>query len=379
MRSAPAAAAVLAALVGAAAEAAEPIRIGSFLAVTGPAAFLGEPEKKTLELYVRRLNDAGGVLGRPLELVVYDTGGNAKDAVTFAKRLVEQDRVDFLLGGTTTGDTMAAIQVVEQAGKPFVSLAGASTIVEPVRKYVFKTPHSDRMAVEKVYADMVKAGVDEIGLIAGAGGFDKSCLAEAEAMAPKHKVMIKAKEQYGQADTDTTTQLAKIKAAGVEGVLFCGFGAPASLVTKNFAQLGMGVPLYHSHGSCSKQFITGAGAAAEGVRLPCAALVVAEQLPPDDPQRTVALDYAQAYKAAHGGEDVSTFGGHAYDALHLLVDAIKRAGTTEPERVRAALEETKGFVGVDGIFNMTPQDHMGLGPESFKMVEVRDGGWKYLY
>lgn len=380
MRQASVAAAALAvALVGGGVQAADPIRIGSFLAVTGPAAFLGEPEKKTLELYVKRLNEAGGVLGRPLELVVYDTGGNAKDAVTFAKRLVEQDEVDFLVGGTTTGDTMAAMQVAEQAGKPFVSLAGASTIVEPVRKQVFKTPHSDRMAVEKVYADMAKAGVDEIGLIAGGGGFDKSCVAEAEAMAPKHKVTVKAKEQYGQADTDTTPQLAKLKAAGVEAVFFCGFGAPASLVTRNFAQLGMGVPLYHSHGSCSRQFITGAGGAAEGVKLPCAALVVAEQLPADDPQRAVALDYVQAYKAAFAGEDVSTFGGHAYDALHLLVDAIKRAGSAEAEPVRAALERTKGFVGVDGIFNMTPEDHMGLGPESFKMVEVRGGGWKYLY
>jgi branched-chain amino acid transport system substrate-binding protein len=141
----------------------------------------------------------------------------------------------------------------------------------------------------------------------------------------------------------------------------------------------MGTPLYHSHGSCSKQFIAGAGAAAEGVRLPCAALVVADQLPADDPQRAVALAYVEAYKAAYGGEDVSTFGGHAYDALHLLVDAIGRAGSTEPAKVRDALEATKGFVGVDGIFNMGPQDHMGLGPESFKMVEVRDGGWKYLY
>jgi branched-chain amino acid transport system substrate-binding protein len=378
-RAALAAIVALSASTGAAAAAAEPIRIGSFLAVTGPAAFLGEPEKRTLELYARRLNEAGGVLGRPVELTVYDTGGNAKDAVTYVRRLLDQDRVDFLIGGTTTGDTMAVLQLVEQAGKPFISLAGASTIVEPVRPWVFKTPHSDRMAVEKVYADMRQRGIDEVGVIAGGGGFDKSCVAEAKAMAPKHGVTIKAEEQYGQADTDTTPQLARIKAAGVEGVLFCGFGAPSSLVTRNHAQLGIEAPLYHSHGSCSKQFIAGAGAAAEGVRLPCAALVVADQLPADDPQRAVALAYVEAYKAAYGGEDVSTFGGHAYDALHLLVDAIGRAGSTEPAKVRDALEATKGFVGVDGIFNMGPQDHMGLGPESFKMVEVRDGGWKYLY
>lgn len=372
-----AAAASLLALMGSA-QAADPIRIGSFLAVTGPAAFLGDPEKKTLELYVGKINEAGGVLGRPLELIVYDSAGNAKDAVTFARRLLEQDQVDAVIGGTTTGETMAVVPLVEQAERPFISLGGASVIVEPVKPWVFKTPHSDRMAVEKVYEDMKREGIDEIGVIAGAGGFDKSCVAEAQSLAERHGIAIKAVEQYGQADTDTTPQLTKLKAAGVDSVLFCGFGAASTVVTKNYAQLGMGVPLYHNHGSCSKQFIEGSGEAAEGVRLPCAALVVAEQLPPEDPQREVALAYVEAYKGAFN-EDVSTFGGHAYDALHLLVDAIQRAGSTEPAAVRDALESTKNFVGVDGIFNMTPEDHMGLGLESFKMVEVKDGGWTLMY
>jgi branched-chain amino acid transport system substrate-binding protein len=161
-------------------------------------------------------------------------------------------------------------------------------------------------------------------------------------------------------------------------VLFCGFGAASTIVTKNYAQLGIEEPLYHNHGSCSKQFIDGAGAAAEGVRLPCAALLVAEQLPGDDPQKAVAQAYADTYTEATG-EEVSTFGGHAYDALLLLVHAIERAGSTEPAAVRDALEATDGLVGVDGIFTMSPEDHMGLGLESFKMLAVENGHWKYLY
>ena len=356
----------------------EPIRIGSFLAVTGPAAFLGEPEKKTLELYVDKVNAEGGVLGRELELVVYDTGMTAADAVTFTKRLIEQDQVDAIIGGTTTGETMAVVKLVEEGGIPFISLAGASVIVDPVQKWVFKTPHTDRMAVDKVYQDMRKEGIGAIGLIGGSGGFDKSCLANAEELAGAHGLEIKANETYGAGDTDMTPQLTKIKNAGVEAVLFCGFGAASTIVIKNYAQLGIEVPLYHNHGSCSKQFIDGAGAAAEDVRLPCAALLVADQLPDDDPQKPVAKAYAEAYTEATG-EEVSTFGGHAYDALLLLTAALERAGSPEPTAVRDALEATDGLVGVDGIFTMSPDDHMGLGLESFKMLAVEGGDWKYLY
>ena len=374
----PVVAGVLALALTGQGRAAEPIKIGSFLAVTGPAAFLGDPEKKTLELYVDKINAEGGVLGHPLELVVYDTGTSAKNAVTYVKRLLEQDRVDAIVGGTTTGETMAVIKLVEKAERPFISLAGASVIIDPVKKWVFKTPHTDRMAVEKVYADMKKEGVTEIGLIGGSGGFDKSCLKNAKELAGSYGLTIKAAEQYGKGDTDMTPQLTKIRNAGVQAVLFCGFGAASTIVTKNYAQLGMEGRLYHNHGSCSKRFIEGAGEAAEGVRLPCAALVVADQLPEDDPQRAVGLAYIEAYRQAYG-EDVSTFGGHAYDALFLMVGAMERAGTTDPAAVRDALEQTRNFIGVDGIFNMSPEDHLGLGPEAFKMLEVQGGNWKYLY
>ncbi len=373
------AAALTAAGLSFSATAAETIKIGSFLAVTGPASFLGDPEKKTLELYAEKVNAEGGILGRKVEVIIYDTGADAKKAATFAKRLIEEDKVDAIVGGSTTGDTMAAVPIVERAGIPFISLGGASVIIEPVKKWVFKTPHTDRMAVGKVYEDMKKNGITKVGLIAGSGGFDKSCLKNAKSLAGDYGMDIVASETYGKGDTDMTAQLTKIKnASGLQGILFCGFGAPASIVTKNYKQLGISVPLYHNHGSCSKKFIQGAGDAAEGVRLPCAALVVAEQLPDSDPQKKVGLAYREAYKAKYG-EDVSTFGGHAYDGFFLMLNAMKAAGTTDKAKVRDALENTRNFVGVDGIFNMSPKDHMGLDLSAFKMLEVRNGGWKYLY
>lgn len=362
---------------GAAPQANEPFRIGSLLAVTGPAALLGDPQKKTLELYVERVNAGGGVLGMPIELVVYDTGMNIEDAVTFAERLIENHRVDALIGGTTTGETMAVIDMVEEAQIPFLSLAGAALVVEPVRPWVFKTPHTDRMAIEKVYDEMKAEGVATIGLIGGSGDFDRSCLATANMLAADYGLAIAAEEIYGPGETDMTPQLTRIEGAGMDAVLFCGFGAPSVAVTRNHAQLGIEARLYHNHGSCSKQFVEGAGAAAEGVRLPCAALVVADQLPDDDPQKAVTTAYVETYQAAYG-EEVSTFGGHAYDALFLLIDAVERAGSTDPVAVREALEQTEGFVGVDGIFTLSPEDHVGLGPESFKMIEVSEGRWKLL-
>jgi branched-chain amino acid transport system substrate-binding protein len=357
------------------ASAQEPIRIGSFLATTGGAAFLGDPEQKTLEMYVEKLNAAGGVLGRKLALVAYDSAGDAEKARTFVKRLIEQDKVDVIVGGSTTGETMAAVALVEQAGMPFISLAGAVVIIEPVKKWVFKTPHTDRMACERIFLDMRGRGIERIGLISGAGGFDKSMRAECMRVAPTYKVQIVADESYGAADTDMTAQLTKIRQnAQVQAVLNAGFGQGPAIVTKNYRQIGIAVPLYQSHGVASKEFIKLAGAAAEGVRLPAAAVLVAEKLPADDKQRPVAVGYKKAYESRFK-QEISTFGGHAHDGLMLAIEAIRKAGSTDKAKVRDALEATQGFVGTGGVVNMSAKDHMGLDLTHFRMLEVKNGDW----
>jgi branched-chain amino acid transport system substrate-binding protein len=358
-----------------AATAQEPIRIGSFLSVTGPASFLGDPEQKTLEMYVERINASGGVVGRKLQLIVYDDGGDADKARTFTKRLLEQDKVDVIVGGSTTGTTMAAIPLIEQAQTPFVSLAGAVVIIEPVKKWVFKTPHTDRMACEKIFADMQARKLAKVALISGAGGFDKSMHAECVKVAGKYGVEIVADESYGASDTDMTAQLTKIKTTpGVQAVLNCGFGQGPAIVTKNYKQLGISVPLYQSHGVASRDYIKLAGDAAEGVRLPAAALLVAYILPDSDTQKPVVVPYRRDYEAKYKS-DVSTFGGHAYDGLMIVVDAIKKAGGTDKAKVRDAIEATHGYIGTGGVVNMSAADHMGLDLTAFRMLEVRNGNW----
>ena len=358
-----------------AAQAADPIKIGTFLSVTGPAAFLGDPEHKTLELYVERINASGGVLGRKLKLIAYDSAGNAEKARTFVKRLLEEDKVDAIVGGSTTGETMAVIPLIEQAGVPFISLAGAVVIIEPVKKWVFKTPHTDRMACEKIFVDMKARSISKIGLISGSGGFDKSMRAQCMKVAGKYGIQIVADETYGAKDTDMTAQLTKMRQnSQIQAVLNAGFGAGPAIVTKNFRQIGMKVPLYQSHGVASKKYIELSGGAANGVRLPAAALLVADSLPMSDPQKTVVEAYKHAFESRFK-QEVSTFGGHAYDGLFLVVDAMKKAGSTDKAKVRNALESIRGWMGVDGEFNLSPTDHMGLDLSAFRMLEIKNGDW----
>ncbi len=358
-----------------AAHAAPPIKIGSFLSVTGPAAFLGDPEQKTLEMYVEKINAAGGVLGRKLQLIAYDSGGNADKARTFVKRLIEEDKVDAIVGGSTTGETMAVIPLVEQAQVPFVSLAGAVVIVEPVKKWVFKTPATDRMACEKIFADMKTRGISKIGLISGSGGFDKSMRAQCMEVAGKYGIEIVADETYNSKDTDMTPQLTKMRQdTRVQAVLNAGFGAAPAIVTKNFRQIGMTVPLYQSHGVASKKYIELSGDAANGVRLPAAALLVAKALPFNDPQKKVVTAYEHDFESRYH-QDVSTFGGHAYDGLYLVVNAMKKAKSTDKAKVRDAIESTRGWMGIDGEFNLSPTDHLGLDLSAFRMLEIKNGDW----
>lgn len=355
--------------------AAEPIKIGSILSVTGPAAFLGDPELKTIQMYVEDINKKGGLLGRQIQFVHYDDGSDANKANGFAKRLIEDDKVDIIVGGTTTGSTMSMVPLVERAGMPFISLAGAVVIIEPVKKQVFKTPHTDRMAAEKVFEDMKKRGITKVALLSETSGFGQSGKKETEGVAGKYGITLVANETYGPKDTDMSPQLTKIRnAAGVQGVFIFGLGQGPAIATKNYKQLGITLPLYHAHGVASQEFIKLAGPAAEGVRLPAAALLVADKLDAKDPQKAVVTNYTNAYQE-RWKSDVSTFGGHAYDGLMIAVDAIKRAGSTDKAKVSDAIEATKGYVGTGGIVNMSATDHMGLDLTAFRMLEIKNGDW----
>jgi len=362
-------------IAGATGQASAQVKVGAVLSITGPASFLGEPEKKTLEIYVDDINAKGGVNGQKLQLVAYDDGADANAARTFATRLVEEDKVVAMVGGTTTGATLAMIPLFEEAQIPFISLAGAIQIIEPVRKWVFKTPHTDKMACEKIFADLKQRNLTTVALISGTDAFGKSMRDQCVAVAPKAGITVAHEEAYGPRDSDMTPQLTNIKAkTGVQAVINPGFGQGPAIVTRNYRQLGITLPFYQSHGVASKQFIDLAGPAADGVRLPAAALLVAEKLPDSDPQKPVVVAYTRTYQQKTG-QPISTFGGHAYDGLMIFVEAAKRAGSFHKAKVRDEIEKTKNFIGTGGVVNMSPTDHLGLDLSAFRMLEIKGGDW----
>ncbi|MFT4151138.1 MAG: ABC transporter substrate-binding protein [Paracoccaceae bacterium] len=352
------------------------IKIGASISATGPAAFLGDPEFKTLEMLVEDMNAKGGINGEKVELVMYDDGGDPNKARTFATRLVEDDEVSAIIGGTTTGTSMSILAVAEDAEVPFISLAGAIDIIDPVKPFTFKTPHTDRMACQKIFEDMKKQGYTKIGMISGTDGFGASMQAQCKKVVDDYGIEIVADETYDPKDADMTAQLTKIKnAAGIQAVLNPGFGQGPSIVTRNYKQLAIALPLYQSHGVASNGFIELAGPeAAEGVRLPGTALLVADLLPDGDVQKPVVIAYKTEFEAKTG-TPVGTFGGYAHDAFLIMTDAIARAGSSEPAAIRDAIEATKGLAGTTGVYTFTPEDHLGLDLSAFRMLEIKGGKW----
>ncbi len=364
-----------AALLPASATAQEPIKIGAILSVTGPASFLGDPQKRTIEMMVEQINASGGINGRKLQLFLYDDAGDANAARTFASRLIDQDNVVAMIGGSTTGTTMAMIPAFEDAEIPFVSMAGAVQVVKPVKKWVFKTPHTDTMACEKIFTDIVARKLNTIALVSGTDGFARSMRDQCVAVAPKYNIKIAHEESFGPRDSDMTPQLTNVRRkTEVQAIVVPGIGQAPAILARNYKQLGITTPLYVSHGVASKEFIQLAEGGAENARLPVPALLVGERLEAKDPQRAPVLAYVKLYEEKQK-QPVSAFGGFMHDGFMMVIEAIKRAKSSEPGKIRAELEATKNYVGVNGIYNMSPTDHMGLDLAGFRIVEIKGGNW----
>ncbi|WP_247892586.1 ABC transporter substrate-binding protein [Azospirillum sp. Sh1] len=353
--------------------AAEPIKVGAVLSLTGGAAMLGDPELKTLQLYVDETNKAGGVLGRPVELIQYDDGSEPGKANGLVKRLIDSDKVDMLIGGSTTGASMAMYPMIERAGIPFISLSGALVIAEPVKKWMFKISHHDRMVGERIMTDMKAKGYRSIGMLSDTSGFGQSASKEMLEVADKVGIKVVAHETFNPKDTDVTAQLTNIKnTAGVQALFVVSFGQGAVVATKNIAQLGIKLPHYETSGVATQDYIALSGPAAEGVRLPAPALMVAGELPDGDPQKEVSISYAETYQARYQS-GASPFGAYARDAWFLWTDAVKRAGTVDKSKVRDAIEATSNLAGTCGIVTMSAKDHLGLDIAALKMVMVKNG------
>jgi branched-chain amino acid transport system substrate-binding protein len=353
--------------------AATPIRIGALFAVTGPAAFLGEPERNTAKMVVDEINKAGGVKGRKLELVTYDTAGDPTKAQQLATKLIKDDKVVAIIGPSTTGETMAVIPVVEKEQIPLISCSAGSKITDPVKKWVFKTAQNDALAVGRIFEYLQKQKQNRVAILTVSDGFGSSGREQLKAQAGKHGITIISDDTYGPKDTDMTAQLTKIRGSQAQVLIVWGTNPGPAVIAKNARQLGLKLPLYMSHGVSSKKFIDLAGDAAEGVRLPSGKVLVCDLLPGSESQKKALMSFVKDYQIHYKSEG-DHFGGHAWDAVMLLKNAMEH-GADNPAAIRDQLEKTKNFCGIGGTFTYSPQDHAGLGKDAFVLVEIKNKDW----
>ena len=359
-------------LAGSVVQAAEPISVGAILAVTGPASFLGGPEARTLEMLAEEVNAKGGINGHKVELFIMDSGASPEKAVSFAKQLIEEKKVLAILGPSTSGETMQIKGIAEEGKTILLSCAAAEVIVNPVAKWVFKTPQKDSDAIQAIFNQMKRMKISKIGVLSGNDGFGSAGKGQIEKLAPENGITIVANEVYDKASTDLTAEVTKLKAANVEAIVNWSIVPAQSIVIKNARQIGFAGPIFQSHGFGNIKYVAAAGAAAEGVIFPAGRLLVADFLPDSHPQKAVLVKYKNDYEKKYK-EDASTFGGHGYDAFMILAKAIEKAGSTDKEKVRDAIETMRGFIGTGGVFNFSAQDHNGLGIDAFELLTVKDG------
>lgn len=357
------------------AETKDPYIIGAVLSETGTYAGLGEPERNTLEMEVAKINEEGGVNGHPIEIVYEDDATDPDTAVAATTRLIDKEGVIAIIGATGTGATMAMRQEIDRAGIPQISPAGGTAITASFDPLVFQTPWSNSLVVPYELAYMKDKGITKIGLIADSGGFGKDGAGVVKDKAGAAGITVVADEAFNPGDADMSAQLTKIKASGAEAVLMVTAGKEAAIIAKNMKDLGMTIPLYGTHGNARKEFIEGAGDAAEGFRFAAGKILLPESYGADSESYKVATDFIARYTEAYG-KAPDTFAGHAYDALHITVNAMKTLdeGFT-PADLRDAIEATNGFVGIGGVFTYSATDHNGMTEDDLVMYEVKNGEW----
>ena len=353
--------------------AAASIKVGGLFAITGPASFLGEPERNTAQMVVDEINKAGGVNGRSLQLVVYDTQGDATKAVQAVTRLIKDDKVVAIIGPSTTGDTMAVIPIVEKARIPLISCAAGIKITDPTKKWVFKTAQNDSLAVARIYENLKKRNINKVAIMTVSDSFGSSGREQLKAQSAKYGIQIVSDDTYGPKDTDMTSQLTKVRGSKAQALICWGTNPGPAVIARNAKQLGLKLPLFMSHGVSSKKFIELAGEAAEGIILPSGRVLVADILPNSDHQKKSLLSFVKDYQR-HFKAEGDHFGGHAWDAMMLLKGAIEKGGDT-PSGIRDQLEKTRNFAGIGGVFTFSPQDHAGLNKDAFVLVEVKHKDW----
>ena len=358
------------------------LNVGVTLSATGPAASLGIPEKNTIDLLPKTIG------GQKVNYIVLDDASDTTTAVKNARKLISENKVDVVIGSTTTPNSLAMIDVAAETETPMIAMAASARIVEPMddkKKWVFKTPQNDAQMSTAIVESMTNNNVKTVAYIGFSDAYGEGWWNEFSKIAEARKINLVANERFNRTDTSVTGQILKILAAKPDAVLIGGAGTPAALPQKSLKEKGYKGMIYQTHGVANADFLRVCGKDCEGTLLPAGPVLVADQLPADHPVKKSAMEYVTKYEAAQGKGTVSTFGAHAWDAGLLLATAapvaLKKAQPGSKEfraALRDALEGTKNLPAAHGVFNMSPADHLGFDQRARVMVKVENGTWKLV-
>ena len=355
------------------------IKIGVTLSTTGPAVSLGIPEKNTIALLPKT------IAGKRVEYIVLDDASDTSAAVVNTRRLTLEDKVDAIIGSTTTPNSLAMTDAVAESGTPTISLASSARIIEPMnakKAWVFKTPQTDTMMVLAILEHAARRGIKTMGYIGFNDALGEAFYAEFEKFASVRGIRIVASERFAPRDTSVTSQVLKLTAANPDMVVIGASGTPAVLPARALAERGYKGSVYFNHGVANNDFLRVGGKDIEGAFVPTSPVVVAAALPVDHPAKAQALAYVKAYEAVYGAGSVSAFGAYAWDAGLLLAHAIPVAlktaqpGTKEfRAALRDALEATHNLPVSNGVSSMSKNDHLGLDQRARVIVKIQGGKW----
>jgi branched-chain amino acid transport system substrate-binding protein len=350
------------------------IKIGFISSATGLASSQGKTEMDTAHFLEEKINQEGGINGKKVKIIAYDDESDETKAVLAMKKLTTQDKVSIVVGGTTTGNSLAMLGTAQSEKTPYISMAAGAAIAIPVKEYVFKTVQSDNLVMPSIFEYLKANQITKVAWMHINDAYGDSGHKFFKEMAPQYGIEIVAEETFNGSDTDMTAQLSKIKLKNPGAVVVWTRPPSGSVLTKNFKQLGFTIPLIHSHGMANKAFLEQAGDFAEGVILAGGKLLIKDTLPDSDPQKTLLVQFSKEFQEKVGYEPTN-FSGYAYDGIMLAVEAIKDVGT-DRAKIRDYLENNvKDFLGITGIYTFSPEDHTGLKPDSVTLIEIKGKNW----
>ena len=367
-------------------DAGDTYKVGALLDLSGPCSNLGIPEKQTAEMMVDQINAAGGINGHPVEIIIYDTEGDNDKAALMAEKLINQDKVLAIVGPSRSGTSMHIIDTVTTAKIPLVSLAAARSIVEPVedRYWIFKTPQTEYEVIPEIYSYLQSANITDVAIISDTGGFGDAGRTLLLDLADDYGIDIVDDQTFADADTSMISQVTHIKGNNPQAVVCWSTDKGSAIVAQDMKTMQMeDVLLFMSHGVANKAFVTAGGDAVEGVIIPAGKVLAADEVPDSDPQKEVLVSYRDDYEALYGVGSIDTFGGHCYDGLSWVILALEEMvdGLTLAEArdfIRGEIESMPEFNGTSGVFNISPEDHLGLGTGNLYMYKIVEGEWVWL-